>query len=326
MKCQKCGFDLDNSSTFCPYCGEKVEKEVETLCKNCGAQLQIGDKFCQSCGSATGLEQGNLKTELTEEEQLVEKRKKTVNDIKNNLSSTLSLIIVIMTIVTLVLNFIASLISGGIFEALINAIIPTLTAIGIWKTYMYGKNSKAYPKTGLNLVYLSSQITFVLFCIVAVLFTVVFSGACTCGTIVNPSIGIALILPLMVMFGIFGFFVFYYWRQLKFIQDLTITIEAGTNSYKKHFKLIYVVQLIMVILAGIGILSLIPLIGSADLMYEMLEEMLDELDLENQISININSIVGIGYMSILASLSSFATQILYLVGLKKFDSHYQELE
>ena len=28
MKCNKCGKEIENNATFCPYCGEKVEVEV----------------------------------------------------------------------------------------------------------------------------------------------------------------------------------------------------------------------------------------------------------------------------------------------------------
>lgn len=52
-KCSKCGAGADADDKFCPECGGKVAKKVNSgggFCPSCGAKSGSG-KFCQGCGA-----------------------------------------------------------------------------------------------------------------------------------------------------------------------------------------------------------------------------------------------------------------------------------
>lgn len=49
MLCSNCGKTIVGGAMFCPYCGEKVEKEK--VCAQCGAKLLPGAAFCHMCGT-----------------------------------------------------------------------------------------------------------------------------------------------------------------------------------------------------------------------------------------------------------------------------------
>ena len=52
MFCNKCGKQLTEDTTFCPECGNKIEKEVETIfCNKCGKKLEGDTTFCPECGN-----------------------------------------------------------------------------------------------------------------------------------------------------------------------------------------------------------------------------------------------------------------------------------
>lgn len=62
MICENCGKELLDDSSFCPYCGTKVEKpqdpipepieEKPAFCKNCGKEILKDATFCSYCGSS----------------------------------------------------------------------------------------------------------------------------------------------------------------------------------------------------------------------------------------------------------------------------------
>ena len=53
-KCPQCGMQLPIDSTFCQYCGAKIEVEDKPpKCPKCGMPLPKGSSFCQYCGAKT---------------------------------------------------------------------------------------------------------------------------------------------------------------------------------------------------------------------------------------------------------------------------------
>ena len=63
MICKKCGKKIDDDSTFCPFCGEKVSNTISTKitrkvvrneslrCPHCDAPISSFDAICPYCGS-----------------------------------------------------------------------------------------------------------------------------------------------------------------------------------------------------------------------------------------------------------------------------------
>jgi membrane protease subunit (stomatin/prohibitin family) len=78
LKCTKCGREISQQSSFCPYCGTETASVVQdnmvqcpscgkivprgkfcascgalmaTMCPNCGRELQTGMRFCPGCGT-----------------------------------------------------------------------------------------------------------------------------------------------------------------------------------------------------------------------------------------------------------------------------------
>lgn len=50
MKCPKCNEEIEDNSTFCQSCGEKLNKESSINCPNCGELLKSNVSFCSNCG------------------------------------------------------------------------------------------------------------------------------------------------------------------------------------------------------------------------------------------------------------------------------------
>lgn len=48
MKCQHCGKEIENGSSFCIYCGAKVVPTI--TCPRCNTPIPKGDAFCMGCG------------------------------------------------------------------------------------------------------------------------------------------------------------------------------------------------------------------------------------------------------------------------------------
>lgn len=48
MKCQQCGKENEEGSSFCLYCGTKLVPVI--TCPHCNALISKGDAFCMSCG------------------------------------------------------------------------------------------------------------------------------------------------------------------------------------------------------------------------------------------------------------------------------------
>lgn len=91
MKCRKCGAELRDTDTFCPNCGEKVNKETEKneemRCPKCGATLRDGIRFCPKCGFEVGKDNG---TDEPEDDdipvvKLVETKDIPFDDIEKNI-------------------------------------------------------------------------------------------------------------------------------------------------------------------------------------------------------------------------------------------------
>lgn len=69
MKCQYCGSEIPDNSSFCPNCGQKAVSpengpaengSAKNFCVNCGAPLEPGRAFCPNCGKpASGDTQQN---------------------------------------------------------------------------------------------------------------------------------------------------------------------------------------------------------------------------------------------------------------------------
>lgn len=60
VKCQNCGCENTNDSSFCVKCGSKINKtstENSKFCPKCGAENSPENTFCNSCGA--GLNQQN---------------------------------------------------------------------------------------------------------------------------------------------------------------------------------------------------------------------------------------------------------------------------
>ena len=54
MKCQYCGSEIPDNSSFCPNCGQKAVSPEngpeKKFCDSCGAPLEPGRAFCPNCG------------------------------------------------------------------------------------------------------------------------------------------------------------------------------------------------------------------------------------------------------------------------------------
>ena len=50
MNCPKCNEELDEDSTFCSSCGEKIETVDLKKCPSCGTSNKSDASFCNSCG------------------------------------------------------------------------------------------------------------------------------------------------------------------------------------------------------------------------------------------------------------------------------------
>lgn len=48
--CKNCNRPLDETFSFCPYCGIRLEQEQNRFCIRCGAELPAGAAFCGCCG------------------------------------------------------------------------------------------------------------------------------------------------------------------------------------------------------------------------------------------------------------------------------------
>lgn len=76
MKCKYCNHEIDESTSFCPSCGKKVNKTIEPkirYCSKCGNPFQGDDMFCRKCGNkrseiqlASNSQTENLQEEATE--------------------------------------------------------------------------------------------------------------------------------------------------------------------------------------------------------------------------------------------------------------------
>lgn len=321
MKCNKCGFEISNDSSFCPFCGEKVKNSNKKFCKHCGNELKLDDAFCAYCGTSCN---NSFNNENEEEKQCKEQIK--LEGIKKHINSNLSLAIIVMTIITQVINFISNIIVNGVLSAIIGVILPSLIIVGMWKTYKYCKNDPNNPKPAMNLVVLSTQITYVIMCICGILVGIVLFGGCTCSSFFGGSeVGwflIAWIFVFSICIIVFGFTIFYYHKLRKFTEGLAITIETGANDYEKHYRFIYVMQIIMAVFNGLVVLGSIVMMLIDETLNESLQLFIKELNLSEPIEITYTS----SWTTVLACILSFVVQTLYAIGLKKFNDNYKTLE
>lgn len=52
MKCYNCGNEIENDTTYCPYCNAKINNVPKgKVCSNCGYLNVNSAKFCKSCGT-----------------------------------------------------------------------------------------------------------------------------------------------------------------------------------------------------------------------------------------------------------------------------------
>ena len=50
MKCPKCKEEIEDNSTFCQFCGEKLNDESSIYCPKCGELTKSNVSFCSKCG------------------------------------------------------------------------------------------------------------------------------------------------------------------------------------------------------------------------------------------------------------------------------------
>ena len=52
MLCYKCGKEIDDNATFCPYCGCQQDNTEKKYCSRCNYENKYDAKFCERCGSS----------------------------------------------------------------------------------------------------------------------------------------------------------------------------------------------------------------------------------------------------------------------------------
>ena len=73
MKCNKCGFEVQDTDKFCLHCGNNLENQRKEISetnnhyKNCGALLEENAKFCATCGAPVSSDKNNLSKEFSQE-------------------------------------------------------------------------------------------------------------------------------------------------------------------------------------------------------------------------------------------------------------------
>lgn len=324
MNCPNCNNLVDEKDEYCSYCGTKVKQDTEKFCQNCGNKILLSSEFCSQCGMSQKNAEDKKKTAI-------------VDGMRNFISSNLALAIVIVTTITTILGLISSVISSGLLGSILNGIIYIFMLIGMWKTYLYGKNSYKYKENGMKLVSTSIKITKILTIIVTVLCGAVFLIGCSCtGCAVGLSEESGLVIMILVifaitgifLFGILGFIIFYLRKAERFAKSVGLALSDGSNDYQKDYKFIYVMQWIVVVISIIGAILSIILIASMDLINASLEELMKEMeDVYSEYGIEMTYQVseGLGTFSIVSTILSLASPILYLIGIKKFDEQYRSL-
>ena len=65
IKCSNCGNEVSDGDDFCHNCGNKIEREDNTLrCESCGSELPKNTLFCPTCGSKVNIPVTKIQTNL----------------------------------------------------------------------------------------------------------------------------------------------------------------------------------------------------------------------------------------------------------------------
>lgn len=321
MKCKNCNQEIQTESTFCPYCGEKAVSE-DRKCSFCGAKLKLEDKYCENCGADVSQKQ-DATTEVDLEKEMKEKLQAKLDKIRSFFKSNLYLAILIVSTVSIGISAIANISSNNIT----GSVLPVLSLVGLWFVYLHAKDPLMHPKTGFAWIIIPTQISFILICVAVGIIFATSCTACSCALLADAGVGVITGGVLGIVLAILGFVILYYYKLWQFLKDAAITLEAGTPDYQKRFKFVYVMQWIFTVLSCIGMTSLLSMIGQVDLMNAMIQEYLRNLNLGAEFNEAFKELTfSFGVMSIIATVVETGAQVLYLIGLKKFDEHYRLLD
>lgn len=325
MNCPNCNSLIEEKNEFCPYCGTKVKQELEKFCPHCGNKISSNSEFCSHCGFSQNNQEDNQKQVI-------------VDSMRKFISSNLALAIVIVTTITTVLGLISSIISAGLIGSILTGITYAFLLIGMWKTYLHGKDPHQNKENGMNMVSTSIKINKIVTIVVTALCGAVFLIGCSCtgcaAGISEESGPIMLVLVIFAITGIFlfgtlGFMIFYLHKTERFAKSVGLAISEGTNEYQKDYKFIYVMQWILVVISIIGAILSILMMANMDQIIANLEEAMKNMEetySEYGIETTIQIGEGLGAFSIVTTILSLASPILYLIGIKKFDEQYRSLE
>lgn len=67
MKCKYCNMEIDDTDSYCSYCGKETTKKEIRYCGKCGNKMHTSDVFCQNCGTRKNGEGIDVLNQVTNE-------------------------------------------------------------------------------------------------------------------------------------------------------------------------------------------------------------------------------------------------------------------
>ena len=85
QRCSRCNHEINDNINFCPYCGEKVVRNVEKICNLCGSIFMDENMlYCSNCGSRLNIRVQAARSPI--EQQLSRRDIITIDDLVDRLN------------------------------------------------------------------------------------------------------------------------------------------------------------------------------------------------------------------------------------------------